>query len=136
MFKFLKKEKEPENLKEVLSQFKKLKEKFKKNSKELKDLKKNSQLSIQKIGIIRFNPFKESGGNQSFSIALLDSHKNGIVITSLYGREGNRIFAKPIKNGKSEYLLTEEEKVAIEQTKEKTDNKLAVEKKDGKEKTK
>lgn len=136
MFKFLKKEKEPENLKEVLSQFKKLKEKLKKNSKELKDLKKNSQLSIQKIGIIRFNPFKESGGNQSFSIALLDSHKNGIVITSLYGREGNRIFAKPIKNGKSEYLLTEEEKMAIEQTKEKTDNKLAGEKKDGKEKTK
>ncbi len=65
--------------------------------------------------MVRFNPFKEIGGDQSFSIALLDSNNDGIVITSLYGREGNRVFGKPIKNGKSRYLLSGEEKKAIEQ---------------------
>ena len=117
MLEFLKKKKEPKNLKRLLSQFKNLKEGFKKISNKMEDLKKNNKFSIQGIGMIRFNPFKESGGDQSFSIALLDGNKDGVVITSLYGREGNRIFAKPIKKGKSEYLLTEEEKEAIEQTK-------------------
>lgn len=117
MLEFLKKKKEPKNLKQLLSQFKDLKESFKKISNKLEELKKKNKFSIQRIGIVRFNPFKKSGGDQSFSIALLDEDKNGVVITSLYGREGNRIFAKPIKKGKSEYLLTEEEKKAIEQTK-------------------
>jgi len=99
-----------ENLKEILAQFKDLKEDFQKISKELEDLKK---FSIQKVGIVRFNPFKEVGGNQSFSIALLDGNDNGIVITSLYTREGNRVYGKPIKRGQSEYLLSEEEKEAI-----------------------
>ena len=117
MLEFLKKKKEPKNLKQLLSQFKDLKEGFKKISNKMEELKKNNKFSIQEIGIVRFNPFKESGGDQSFSIALLDGNKNGVVITSLYGREGNRIFAKPIKKGKSEYLLTEEEKEAIGQTK-------------------
>ena len=117
MFEFLKKKKEPKNLKQLLSQFKDLKESLKKISKKLEGLKKDSKSSIQGIGIIRFNPFKESGGNQSFSIALLDGNKDGVVITSLYGREGNRVFAEPVKKGKSEYLLTEEEKKAIEEAK-------------------
>lgn len=117
MFKFLKKKKEPKNLEQLLSQFKDLKEDFKKISNKMDELKKNNKFSIQGIGIVRFNPFKKSGGDQSFSIALLDGNKDGVVITSLYGREGDRIFAKPIKKGKSEYLLTEEEKEAIEQSK-------------------
>jgi hypothetical protein len=117
MLEFLKKKKEPKNLKQILSQFKDLKESFKKVSQELEELKKNNSFSIQGIGIVRFNPFKESGGNQSFSIAFLDGNKDGVVISSLYGREGNRVFAKPIKKGKSEYLLTEEEKKAIEEAK-------------------
>lgn len=122
MFKFLKKEKEPKNLKELLSQFNNLKESLKRISKKLKGLENKNKFSIQGVGIVRFNPFKETGGDQSFSIALLDGNKDGVVITSLYGREGNRVFAKPIKRGKSEYLLTEEEKRAIEKAKE---NKLA-----------
>jgi hypothetical protein len=117
MLEFLKRKKEPKNLKQLLSQFKDLKEGFKKISNKLDELKKNNKFSIQEIGIVRFNPFKKSGGDQSFSIALLDGNKDGVVITSLYGREGNRIFAKPIRKGRSEYLLTEEEKKAIEQTK-------------------
>ena len=119
MFNFLKKKKEPENLKEILSQFQELKGNFEKISKELENLKKENKFNIQKFGIVRFNPFKEIGGNQSFSIALLDGRDDGIVITSLYTKEGNRIFGKPIKGGKSEYLLSEEEKEAIEYAKRK-----------------
>ncbi len=113
MFNFFKKKKEPENLKEILSQFKDLKENFEKISKELRNLKRDSRFSIQKFGIVRFNPFKEMGGNQSFSVALLDGNDNGVVITALYTREGNRVYGKPIKNGQSEYLLSAEEKEAI-----------------------
>ena len=114
MFNFFKKKKEPENFQEILSRFKDLKENLEKLSQELEKLKKESKFSIQKTGIVRFNPFSEIGGNQSFSIALLDGKNNGLVITSLYTREGNRIYAKPIKDGHSEYLLSKEEKEAIE----------------------
>jgi hypothetical protein len=73
-----------------------------------------SQRSIHKIGIIRFNPFKDIGGDQSFAIALLDGKDCGITISSLHTREGTRIYSKPITKGESEkYTLTEEEKSAI-----------------------
>lgn len=117
MLNFFKKKKEPENLKEILSQFKELKANFDKISKELENLKKENKFNIQKFGIVRFNPFKEIGGNQSFSVALLDGNDNGVVITTLYTREGNRVYGKPIKNGQSEYLLSTEEKEAIEKAK-------------------
>ncbi len=118
MFKFLNKQKkEPESLEEVLAQFNDLKEGFKKISKELKDLRKENKFSIQKIGMVRFNPFQGVGGDQSFSLALLDANDSGIVITSLYTREENRIYGKPIKTGRSEYQLSEEEKKAIAQAK-------------------
>jgi N-methylhydantoinase A/oxoprolinase/acetone carboxylase beta subunit len=122
MWKFFQKRKKEyplgqENFHEILGCFKKLEENFEKLSEELEKLKKESKFAIQKIGIVRFNPFKEVGGDQSFSIALLDGNDNGVVITSLYSREGNRVYGKPIKNGKSEYLLSEEEKEAIERAK-------------------
>lgn len=117
MFNFLKKKKDPENLEELLVQFRELKEDFKKIANELESLKKENKFNIQKVGIVRFNPFKEIGGNQSFSVAFLDGNNDGVVITSLYTREGNRVYGKPIKNGQSEYLLTEEEKKAIDYAK-------------------
>ena len=110
---FKKKKKEPKNFKEILLQFKNLEKSFNKISQELKNLKKDSNFSFQKIGMVRFNPFKEIGGDQSFSIALLDGNNNGIVITSLYTREGNRVYGKSIKGGLSEYSLSNEEKEAI-----------------------
>ncbi|HBI34094.1 MAG TPA: hypothetical protein DEA43_02850 [Candidatus Moranbacteria bacterium] len=73
-----------------------------------------SQRSLHKVGIIRFNPFKDIGGDQSFAIALLDGKDSGITISSLHTREGTRIYSKPITKGESEkYTLTEEEKSAI-----------------------
>lgn len=83
--------------------------------KQISKLEKNSQRSFQKIGIIRFNPFREVGGNQSFAIALLDLNNDGFIITSHYGRESNRVYTKEIKNGKSEYSLSNEEEKAIKQ---------------------
>lgn len=69
---------------------------------------------LHKVEVIRFNPFKDIGGNQSFVVAFLDSKNSGVVISSLHTREGTRVYAKPILKGTSEkYQLTEEEKKAI-----------------------
>ncbi len=70
--------------------------------------------SIHKVGIVRFNPFKDLGGDQSFSVAFLDGENTGVVISSLHTREGNRVYSKPVEKGKAvKYPLTEEEKKAI-----------------------
>lgn len=81
--------------------------------KEIARLSAASERSFQKIGVVRFNPFKEVGGDQSFSLALLDAQNNGFVVTSLYEKETNRVYAKPIEQGASKYPLSDEEKKAI-----------------------
>lgn len=117
-FNFFKKEKkQPENIKELLKRFSDLENNLENLSREVKDLGEKNQLNIQKVGIIRFNPFKEVGSDQSFSLALLDAADSGVVVTSLYTREDNRVYGKPIKNGQSEYQLSEEEAKAIEKAK-------------------
>ncbi|WP_018131416.1 DUF4446 family protein [Effusibacillus pohliae] len=70
--------------------------------------------SIGPIGIVRYNAFDDVGSDLSFSVALLNRNKNGVVISSLYGREDTRTYAKPVKNGDSAYKLTDEEKEAIQ----------------------
>jgi hypothetical protein len=117
MFKkiFKRNKKEPQSIKEILSAFNSLEKDFKKLSNEFENLKKEKVFSIQKIGMIRFNPFAEVGSDQSFSVALLDGNDCGVVITSLYSRKDNRIYAKPINHGQSSYVLSEEERRAIEQ---------------------
>ena len=119
MFKkiFKRDKKEPKSIKEILSAFNSLEKDFEKLSEEFENLKKEKVFSIQKVGMIRFNPFAEVGSDQSFSVALLDGNDCGVVITSLYSREDNRIYAKPINNGQSSYVLSEEERSAIEQAK-------------------
>ncbi|MFZ5823768.1 MAG: DUF4446 family protein [Bacillota bacterium] len=72
---------------------------------------------IQRTGIIRFNAFPDTGSDLSFAIALLDARDNGFVISSLYGRNESRIYAKPIRNGTSTYTLSEEEQKALAQAK-------------------
>lgn len=70
--------------------------------------------SVHKVGVVRFNPFKDLGGDQSFSIALLDGENSGLVISGLHTREGNRVYAKPVEKGKAvKHPLTEEEAEAI-----------------------
>ena len=77
------------------------------------DLHHLGQKSVHRVGFIRFNPFKDVGSNQSFSLALLDGKYTGVVISSLHTRDGSRVYAKPIENGQSIVPLTEEEKKAI-----------------------
>ncbi len=110
---FKKSKKEPKDLKGLLSQFKILNKDLERISQELEDLKKKYYFSVQKIGIVRYNPFSQVGGDQSFSLAFLDGDNDGVVITSYYTREGNRVYGKPVRGGKSEYSLSEEEKQAI-----------------------
>ncbi len=71
--------------------------------------------AIQRVGLVRFNPFDDTGGDQSFAIALLDGAGSGVVISSLFSRSGNRIYAKAIQNGQSKYPLTTEEEQTIQQ---------------------
>ncbi len=123
---FKKTNKEPKSFKEVLASLKGLEVNIEKISQEIEKIKEENKFSVQKVGIIRFNPFQEVGGDQSFSIALLDGKDDGVVVTSHYTRTDNRIYGKPVRAGKSEYLLSEEEKKAIEKAKSggsSTDNK-------------
>ncbi|MFC4768459.1 DUF4446 family protein [Effusibacillus consociatus] len=71
------------------------------------------QSSLGPIGIVRYNAFNDVGSDLSFSVAILNRDKNGVVISSLYGREDSRIYAKPVENGDSTYKMTDEEKEAI-----------------------
>ena len=71
------------------------------------------QRSVQHKGMVRFNPFKDVGGDQSFSLALLDEAGDGVVISSLYARDGVRVYGKPVTAGASAYQLSEEEHKAI-----------------------
>ncbi len=69
--------------------------------------------SFQRFAMVRYNPFSDTGGDQSFSFALLDLDNNGFVFTSIHGREVNRVYAKQIENGKSRHNLSAEEDEAI-----------------------
>lgn len=86
----------------------------------LTELKHNSTFAVQKVGLVRFNPFGDGGGNFSFSLALLDSHNTGVIITSMYGREQNRIYTKKIHGGKSDTALNEEEQKAVQEANSKS----------------
>ena len=77
------------------------------------ELEELAHRSIQKVGVIRYNPFNDTGGDQSFAIALLDSQGSGIVVSSLHSRTDTRVFAKPVQSGRSRYPLSDEEQDAI-----------------------
>lgn len=79
---------------------------------------KKAEEVIQNISLVRFNPFDNSGGLESFVVGLLDKHKSGILFTSLQSRSGTRWYAKRIKAGKGvDFDLSKEEKEAIEKAK-------------------
>jgi hypothetical protein len=71
--------------------------------------------AFQRVGLVRFNPFEETGGNQSFALALLDAEGDGWVLSSLHARSGTRVYAKAIRGGRSDAALSEEETAAIRQ---------------------
>jgi hypothetical protein len=71
--------------------------------------------AFQRVGLVRFNPFEDTGGNQSFALALLDADGNGWVLSSLHARNGTRMYAKAVRGGRSDGALSEEETAAIKQ---------------------
>ncbi|EKE12591.1 MAG: hypothetical protein ACD_13C00157G0009 [uncultured bacterium] len=81
--------------------------------KRLDVIEENDKRHIQKVGLIRFNPFSELGGDHSFCLAILDDRDSGVVITGLHTRDRTRVYMKDIHNGKSGLELSTEEKKAI-----------------------
>ncbi len=83
-------------------------------SSQLGELSINLRTCVQSVGMVRFDAFGDVSGGQSFSVALLDGLRNGVVITGLFGRSESRCFGKSISNGQSQQLLSEEETNALE----------------------
>jgi Protein of unknown function (DUF4446) len=71
--------------------------------------------ALRRVGIVRFNPFEETGGNQSFALALLDGRGDGFVVSSLHARAGTRVYVKAVAGGSSETALSSEESEALRQ---------------------
>lgn len=69
--------------------------------------------AVQGVGLVRFRAFQDTGGDQSFALALADGEGNGVVISALYGRGATRIYAKPVQGWLSPKALSEEEKQAL-----------------------
>lgn len=82
------------------------------------DMDKTMKSNIQKVGLIRYNPFDEMGGNLCFALALLDGSDNGVVLNGIHSRTGSFTYAKPIEMGVSTYMLSDEEIKAVEMAKE------------------
>ena len=115
---FMKKLGNGKNLDELLKIYISDVEAVKRDNKEIKNYytKLDSDISscVQKVGLVRYNAFKDVGSDLSFAIALLDRNDNGVVLNGLYGSESSNIYAKPIREKKSTYQLSEEEEYAIE----------------------
>ena len=77
-------------------------------------LDEEAKLNLKKIGMIRYNAYKDTGSDLSFALAILNDHNTGVVLNGIYGRDISNIYAKPIVKGKSEYALSKEEKEALD----------------------
>lgn len=77
-------------------------------------LKSKTEESIYKIGLVRYNAFKDTGSNLSFALAMLNDDNDGVVLNGIYSRDSSNIYCKTVKNGASEYAVSDEEMEAIE----------------------
>lgn len=115
---FMKKIGNGKNLEEDLENFMYKVDRVEKQNVEItnfcKNLDEDISKCIQKVGIVRYSAFKDTGSDLSFAVALLDEKNNGIVFNGIYSREMSNIYAKPVENGKSKYTLSNEESEAIE----------------------
>ncbi len=115
---FMKKIGKGENLEENLKVYINRVEKVEKDNNEIlkycEDLNKGLSKSIRKVGIVRYNAFKDTGSDLSFALALLNDNNDGVVLNGIYSREMSNIYAKPIKAGKSTYTISEKEQEAID----------------------
>lgn len=114
---YMKKLGKGENINELIKEYLTKTDKIIDENKEIveycKKLDNRADKSFQKTGMVRYNAFKDTGSNLSFAVAILDANDNGIVFNGIYSRDTSNIYAKTIKEGKSEYMLSNEEKEAI-----------------------
>lgn len=82
---------------------------------ENKAIKELLSKALTKVAIVRFRAFEDMGSDLSYAVAMLDSHNNGVVLSSIFAREDSRSYAKPIINGTSSYPMTSEEEDALRQ---------------------
>lgn len=105
------------NLEEVLMSLgertKRLEERLSLVEEELARNREEALGYLQKWSLMRYKAFANTGGEQSFSLVILDRKGDGVVLSSIYGREESRVYAKAIKNGKSSYPLSEEEEQVL-----------------------
>jgi len=114
---FTDQDEQPENLEQIITsiaaKIKTLQNGQVAHREQLDQLQDTLSFAVQQVGIVRYNSLADEGGNLSFSLALLDAHRTGFVITSLHGRQQNRIYSKHIVNGDSEVPLSDEERDAV-----------------------
>lgn len=82
-------------------------------NKEFEQIRRDTETFFRKVGLVRYQAFKDTGGDQSFSLALLNEVNDGILITSLFGRDFSKIYAKRVEAGTSQHKLTDEEQQAL-----------------------
>lgn len=115
---FMKKLGNSDNLEEDLATYMNRVEEVEKQNTEIsnhvRNIDNNLMKCIQKVGIVRYSAFKDTGSDLSFALALLDENDNGVVLNGIYSREMSNIYAKPVEKGQSTYTVSEEEAQAIE----------------------
>ena len=106
------------NIEEMLKHYMTSVEKVEKEQQELANysvqIDKKMEKCIQKVGMVRYNAFQDTGSNLSFALAILDENNNGVVLNGIYSREMSNIYAKAVEKGTSIHTLSEEEKEAIQ----------------------
>ncbi|MBI2021840.1 DUF4446 family protein [Candidatus Daviesbacteria bacterium] len=100
-------------LKEVLEAIEDFKRREDLTGRNIRSLARQGLSHMQRIAMLRFNPYDDTGGDQSFIIALLDGNLNGFILTSLHSRAGTRLYTKEITIGKSDLELSKEEKEVL-----------------------
>lgn len=111
--------KDTESMEEIMLGFferiESLEDAEKKMHQDIREIKQNLKLTYQKSALVKYDAFREMSGALSYSLAMLDKQNNGVLITSMYSREGCYTYAKDIKNGQCELNLSEEEEEALNQ---------------------
>jgi ABC-type multidrug transport system fused ATPase/permease subunit len=101
-------------LEQCLSNIEQIREKNREMENHINDIERRLLDCIQKVGMVRYNAFDDVGSDLSYSVAMLDSNDDGLVLSGLYARETSTTYAKPVVNGKSKYALSVEELKAID----------------------
>jgi hypothetical protein len=96
-------------LEEIISSNKNIDQQQKQIKQLYSEVKNISERSLQKTALLRFNPFSDTGGDQSFALCMLDHTNSGVIITAIHSRENTRVYTKEINNGSSQLSLSKEE---------------------------